>query len=333
MKKFNIAVVGATGNVGREVLSLLAERKFPVGQVFAVASDKSMGKQISFGEDAVLDLTPLEQLNFAALDFIFACAGSEISKQLAEKAKQHKVVIIDKSSYFRLNEAVPLIVPAVNIEKVVPNTRIIANPNCCVIPLVTALYPLSRIAKIKSLVVSTYQSVSGAGKKAMDELYELTKAKYLFQENTPRVFSQNIAFNVIPQIDKLDDSGYTGEELKIMAETKKILGNDIIIDVTSVRVPVFIGHCLSVNIEFASPIDAKLAEEILYEDESITLIPGDATIPYITPAEVAGEDSVFVSRVRQNLENPSKLTMWIACDNLRKGAALNALEIVECLIK
>jgi aspartate-semialdehyde dehydrogenase len=330
-KKYNVAVIGATGAVGRETLETLAERNFPINNIFAVASDRSLGKKVSFGaSDLHIDL--IEHVNWDEIDIVFSSAGSEITKLFTEKLPQN-VIVIDKTSVYRLDKDVPLIIPEVNIEDIhlYTNKNIIANPNCCVIPLAIILKPLDNLNKIKRVVVSTYQSISGAGKNSMEALYEQTKKKFVYieeSEEDEQESTQNLAFNIIPQIGPLEDNGYSDEENKIILELNRILGDEIKITATSVRVPVFIGHCFSVNIEF---------EDIFYmEDIENTLrnLPGVIlSHKAITPTEISGSDEVFVSRLRQDNSSPNSINLWIAADNLRKGAALNAVQIAETLIK
>ncbi len=334
-KKLNIAVVGATGNVGLKILSVLKERNFPINEVHALASRNSLGKKVSFGEDDVITVKVLEDFDFKNIDIVFSCVDSEIIKTYAEKATKAGAVIIDKSSLFRLEADVPLIVPEVNMHLIsdVPKGRIISSPNCCVTPLVTALSPLHNAAKIKRIIVSTYQSVSGAGKEYMDELYNQTKSTFLASKLRESKFERQIAFNIIPKIDEFNSDGDTLEEEKLCNETRKILGENIRISATCVRVPVFIGHALSVNVEFENEMSAVEAEEILAESEGIVLLERDSSMQYITPAECAGEDGVYVSRVRDDKSIPNSLNLWIVCDNLRKGAATNAVQIAEAMYK
>ena len=332
-KKYIIAVVGATGNVGREVLNYLAERKFAVEQVFAVASPESVGKQVSFGDDT-LKILQISEINFKNIDIAFFCAGSAISKKYAEIAAKDGCIVIDKSSYFRLNDEVPLIVPEANLNDLKDfKSGIIANPNCCTIPLSVVLKPLDNAAKIKRIIISTYQSVSGAGKDAMDELYTQTKAKFVFEHIQARALPHQIAFNLFPQIGDFRDDGYSDEEYKIQHELKKVLGNHISASVTCVRVPVFVSHSMSVNVEFENKLDALEAEEILYEADSVIVHNINNEFKYATPVDAVENDEVFVSRIRNDLSNPNTLNMWICSDNLRKGAALNAVQIAEHVIK
>jgi aspartate-semialdehyde dehydrogenase len=335
-KKFNIAVVGATGNVGRKVISILAEREFPVDNLYALASNASKGKKISFGEDAVLTVESLDNFDFKKANIVFSCVSSDIVKTFYKKAIAAGCSIIDKSSLFRMDEDVPLIVPEVNEHLLINNAnnnRIVASPNCCVIPLVTVLSPLHSAAKIKRIVVSTYQSVSGAGKEFMDELYNQTKSSFMPDKSAPAKFEKQIAFNIIPKIDKFLEDGSTGEEQKIIEETKKILGANIGVSATCVRVPVFIGHSLSVNVEFEGKLSQSEAIEILEESEGIAVVSDDSELKYITPVEAAGEDLVYVSRIREDKSRPNCLNLWIVSDNLRKGAATNAVQIAELIAR
>jgi aspartate-semialdehyde dehydrogenase len=333
MKKYNVVVIGATGNVGREVLNSLSQRNFPINKIFAVASPESVGKSVSFGDDTI-KIHQITDLDFADLDFAFFCAGSKISKQYAKIASSKGCTVIDKSSFFRLDDDVPLIVPEANISAL-KNFKlggIIANPNCCTIPLAVALKPLDNAAKIKRIVVSTYQSVSGAGKDAMDELYRQTKSKFVFENLPPQVFPTQIAFNLFPHIGDFQDDGSTDEESKIENELKKIINNSIKVSVTCVRVPVFVSHSMSVNVEFENSMDAKEAEEILSELDGIITYSCDNEIQYATPVDVVEDDNVYVSRIRNDRSCPNTINMWITTDNLRKGAALNAVQIAEELI-
>lgn len=333
MKKYNVAVIGATGNVGREVLNSLSQRKFPINKIFAVASPESVGKSVSFGDDTI-KIYQMADLNFEELDFAFFCAGSKVSKQYAMIVASKGCTVIDKSSLFRLDENVPLIVPEANISalKNFKAGGIIASPNCCSIPLAVALKPLDNAAKIKRIVISTYQSVSGAGKDAMDELYRQTKSKFVFENLPSQVFPTQIAFNLFPHIGDFQADGSTDEEYKIEHELKKIMGDYIKISVTCVRVPVFVSHCMSVNIEFESAMDANEAEEILSELDGIVIYSCDNEVKYATPVDVVEEDEVYVSRIRNDNSCKNTLNMWITTDNLRKGAALNAVQIAEELI-
>ena len=333
MKKFNIAVIGGTGNVGREILAILAERSFPVKEIFAVASNSSLGKEVSFGEKEILKIVAIDSLNFSNIDFAFFAAGSEVSKNYAKKAAEAGCIVIDKSSFFRMNKDVPLIVPEVNSDAMEGHKNIIASPNCSVIPMVMALKKLHEEAQIKRIVVSTYQSVSGKGKDAMDELFKQTKSILMYQETEQKIFPKRIAFNVIPQIDDFMPSGETKEEWKMTAETKKILGNEIEVTSTCVRVPVFIGHSVAVNVEFEEDISVSTARKLLKKMAGVTIIDDLEDGAYATPIDIVREDDVFVSRIRKDPTVDSGLNLWIVSDNLRKGAALNAVQIAEALIR
>lgn len=332
-KKYNIAVIGATGKVGRETINILAERKFPINNLFGAASSGSIGKEISFG-DAILKISGLETLNFSEIDIAFFSAGSEISKRYAHLAANDKCVVIDKSSYFRLNPDVPLIVPEVNISslKNYKKMNIVANPNCCTTPLAVVLKPLDNATKIKRVIISTFQSASGAGTAGMDELYSLTKAKYILESKSPLIFPRPIAFNIIPHIGDFNEDGSTSEESKIAAELEKILGSHIKTSVTCTRVPVFIGHSMAVNIEFEDILEAKEIEEILQEADGIFVLSNHSQQKYNTPIEVVGEDFVYVSRIRKDNSRDNSINLWITVDNIRKGAALNSVQIAENLI-
>lgn len=334
MTKYNIAVVGATGNVGREILNTVAERQFPVKQIYALASEDSKAKEISFG-DQVIKVGALNEFNFEGIDIVLSSPGSAVSSKFAPIAASKGAVVIDNTSFFRMDPDVPLIVPEVNPGALqdFKKKNIIANPNCCAIPLVVALKPLSNAVKIKRIVTSTYQSVSGAGKKGMDELYEQTKAKFMFSDTEPRAFDRQIAFNLIPAIDKFEEDDNTAEERKIIQETQKIMGYDVAVSATCVRVPVFVGHSQSVNIEFEDNISLEEIEELLSEAEGVRFINSDSDYKYATPVEMAGEDEVAVSRLRIDKSNPNSFNMWIVADNLRKGAALNAVQIAELLVE
>lgn len=325
-------MVGATGAVGMQVLSILAERKFLCGNVHALASSTSIGKKVSFGEDKVIAVEDLRNFDFSKVDIVFSCASNDVSRQFVENAAAKGAVIIDKTSLFRLDDDIPLIVPEVNPHQIknFSKRNIISNPNCCTIPIVAALAPLHNAAKIKRIVASTYQSVSGAGNGGMDELYNQTKAKYMHGELTPQIFEKQIAFNIIPRIGDLDNDGNSDEEQKIASEIQKILGNEIKISVTCVRVPVFIGHSIALNVEFYDKIDAKEAEELLEESDGIVTLDKNGTN---TPIEVAGEDFIYVSRIRDDYSVANAINLWISTDNLRKGAALNSVQIAEELVQ
>src|SRR5208282_2119453 len=330
---YNVAVVGATGNVGREMLNILDEREFPVKEVFAIASRRSTGVEVSFG-DKTLKCRDLETFDFSQCDFALMSAGGEISTQWSPKIGKTGCIVIDNSSAWRYDMDVPLIVPEVNADAVVgyKKKNIIANPNCSTAQLVVALKPLHDAATIKRVVVSTYQSVSGAGKDAMDELFRQTRAVFVADPVEVVKFTKQIAFNVIPHIDVFLDSGYTKEEWKMMVEVQKILDPDIQVSATCVRVPVFIGHSEAVNVEFEKPITAAQARAILREAPGCLVIDKHEDGGYVTPIEAAGEDATFISRIRKDPTVEHGLQMWVVSDNLRKGAALNAVQIAECLI-
>lgn len=333
MKKYNVAVIGATGNVGRMVLDYLSDRNFPVNNIEAYASEDSIGKEVQFGDNKRLKVQSLNNISFADLDIAFFCAGSKISQQYAGIAASNNCIVIDKSSFFRLHDNIPLVVPEANIN-VLKGIKggIIANPNCCAIPLSVALKPLDNIAKIKRVVVSTYQSVSGAGKKAMDELYTQTKGKYMFEDINPQIFPTQIAFNLFPHVGEFRQDGYTDEEYKIAEELKKIIGQHIKATVTSVRVPVFVTHSMSVNVEFEKNINAQEAYEVLSEADGVVVNTHENEFRYVTPVEATESDEVYVSRIRDDYSQPNTINMWVVSDNLRKGAALNAVQIAEHII-
>lgn len=330
---YKIAVVGATGNVGQEVLKILEERKFPVSEVVALASSRSAGKEISFGDDNI-KVQNLATYDFAGVDIVFSAAGSDISKDFVPRAAKHAVVI-DKTSLFRMEPDIPLIVPEVNPEalKDFSKRNIIAVPNCSTIQMVVALKPLHDAATIKRVVVATYQSVSGTGKAAMDELFNQTKGVYMNATPAPSIYPKQIAFNVIPQIDKFMDDGMTKEEWKMVVETKKIMGSSIKVCASCVRVPVFIGHSEMVNVELERELSAKEALKLWRKAPGVAVIDETSDMGYATPAEIQGEDPVYVSRVREDVSVENGLNFWCVADNLRKGAALNAVQIAELLIK
>ncbi len=334
---YKVAVVGASGNVGAEMLNILAERNFPYCEVVALASSRSNGREVSFG-DKTLKCQVLDNYDFSGVDFCLMSAGSDIAKKWANKIGAMGIVVIDNSSAFRYDSDVPLIVPEVNAhvldEYMAKENRrnIIANPNCSTAQLVVALKPLHDAATIKRIVVSTYQSVSGGGKQAIDELWSQTKGVFVNDKPTPNVFPTQIAFNVIPHIDIFMEDGYTKEEWKILAETKKMLDPEIKVSATAVRVPVFIGHAEAVNIEFENEILADEARNILRNSPGIMVIDKRQDGGYITPVDCASEDGVFVSRIREDNSVENGLAMWVVSDNLRKGAALNTIQIAETLI-
>jgi aspartate-semialdehyde dehydrogenase len=330
---YKIAVVGATGNVGREMLEILAERQFPADEIIALASRRSLGTEVSSG-DKTLKVKALDHYDFSEVDICLMSAGSVIAKEWAPKIAAAGAVVIDNSSYWRTDADVPLIVPEVNADAVAGFRKkgIIANPNCSTAQLVVALKPLHDRAKIKRVVVATYQSVSGAGKEAMDELFAQTKAVFTMGEIETKKFPKRIAFNLIPHIDVFMDDGFTREEWKIVVETKKILDPKIKVVATCVRVPVFIGHSEAVNIEFDEPISADEARECLRNAPGCVVIDKREPGGYVTPYECAGEDATYISRLREDPTVENGLVLWCVSDNLRKGAALNAVQIAECLI-
>ena len=330
---YKVAVVGATGNVGREMLNILAERSFPADEVVALASRRSQGTEVSFG-DKMLKVKALEHYDFSDVDICLMSAGSAVSKEWSPKIAAAGAVVIDNSSCWRYDSDVPLIVPEVNADAVAGFRKkgIIANPNCSTAQLVVALKPLHDKAKIKRVVVATYQSVSGAGKEAMDELFSQTKSVYVLDEIAPKKFPKRIAFNVIPHIDVFLDDGFTKEEWKMVVETKKILDPKIKLVATCVRVPVFVGHSEAVNIEFENPITADEARELLRNAPGVLVIDKREPGGYVTPYEAAGEDATYISRIREDATVENGLALWCVSDNLRKGAALNAIQIAECLI-
>ncbi len=331
---YKVAIVGATGNVGREILNVLAERLFPADEVYAIASRRSVGVEVSYGE-RTLKCQDLETFDFAKADFCLMSAGSAVSKEWSPRIAAKGCVVIDNSSCWRYDQDVPLIVPEVNADAVrgFAKKNIIANPNCSTAQMVVVLKPLHDAATIKRVVVATYQSVSGAGKDAMDELWSQTKGKYVpGQEVAPKKFSKQIAFNCIPHIDVFMEDGYTKEEWKMLAETKKILDPKIRVSATCVRVPVFVGHAEAVNIEFEKSITVEEARAILREAPGIVVVDKREPGGYVTPVEAAGEFATYVSRIREDTTVPNGLALWIVADNLLKGAALNAVQIAETLI-
>ena len=330
---FRIAIVGATGNVGREMLDILSERDFPVDDVVALASSRSVGREVSFG-DKMLKVKNLENHDFSKTDICLMSAGSTVSLKWSPKIGQQGCVVIDNSSAFRYHSDVPLIVPEVNPDAVAGFTKknIIANPNCSTAQLVVALKPLHDFAGIKRVVVSTYQSVSGGGKDAMDELFNQTRAVFVADPMETKVFTKRIAFNVIPHIDDFMEDGYTKEEWKVLAETKKMLDPKIKVTCTAVRVPVFVGHSESVNIEFEREISADQARDILREAPGCLVVDKHEDGGYVTPYECVGEDATYISRIREDNTVENGLNLWVVSDNLRKGAALNTIQIAELLL-
>ncbi len=329
----NVALVGATGNVGQEMLAILDERLFPVKEVFALASRQSIGREVSFG-DKTLKCQDLETFDFSKVDIALFAAGGAVSKEWAPKAAKAGAVVIDNSSHFRMDPDVPLIVPEVNAEAVAGFSKknIIANPNCSTAQLVVALKPLHEAATVKRVVVSTYQSTSGKGKAAMDELFTQTKGIYVNDTPSPTEFTKQIAFNIIPHIDVFMEDGYTKEEWKMMAETKKILDPKIKLTATCVRVPTFVGHAEAVNIELENPLSDDEAREILRESPGVLVVDKREDGGYVTPVECVGDFATFISRLRVDPTVDNGLAFWCVSDNLRKGAALNAVQIAELLL-
>jgi aspartate-semialdehyde dehydrogenase len=330
---YKIVIVGATGNVGHEMLNILAERQFPVDEIAVLASRKSMGTEVSFG-DRTLKTKDLDTFDFAGWDIALFAIGSDATKIYAPKAARSGCIVIDNSSLYRYDPDVPLVVPEVNADAVMGYAKknIIANPNCSTAQLVVALKPLHDRARIKRVVVSTYQSVSGTGKEAIDELWNQTKGIFVpGQEVAPSVYPKQIAFNVIPHIDVFMEDGQTKEEWKMMVETKKILDPKIKLTATCVRVPVFVGHCEAINIEFEEHLDEDEARDILREAPGVMVIDKREPGGYVTPIECVGDYATFISRIRQDPTIDNGINLWCVSDNLRKGAALNAVQIAETL--
>ncbi|MCP5364437.1 MAG: aspartate-semialdehyde dehydrogenase [Hyphomicrobiales bacterium] len=334
---YQVAVVGATGNVGREILTTLSERKFPADRVFALASERSTGAEVSYGEDHTLRVDNLADFDFRGIDIVLSSPGAKISAQFAPRAAAEGAVVIDNTSHFRMDPDVPLVVPEVNKQAIANYAKrgIIANPNCSTIQMVVALKPLHDLARIKRVVVSTYQSVSGAGKEAMDELFNQTRGIFVNEpaHQHKAHFTKQIAFNVIPHIDVFMEDGSTKEEWKMVVETRKILDPDIKVTATCARVPVFVGHAEAVTIECEKPIPVEDARAALRAAPGVTVIDHRMDEGYVTPAECVGEDAVFVSRIRKDPTTANGLSFWCVSDNLRKGAALNAVQIAEELIR
>ena len=329
---YAVAVVGATGNVGREMLTILDELNFPVDTLYAVASRRSVGVEVEFGEKKI-KCVDLATFDFSKVDICLMSAGGDVSREWSEKIGKAGAIVIDNSSAWRMHPQVPLIVPEVNPDAIddFRKKNIIANPNCSTAQLVVALKPLHDASRIKRVVVSTYQSVSGAGKEGMDELWEQAKAVFVLGPTEPKKFTKQIAFNVIPHIDSFLDDGFTKEEWKMAAETKKILDPSIALTATCVRVPVFVGHSEAVNIEFEDELTPEDAREILREAPGVVVIDKREDGGYVTPLESVGEFAVYVSRIREDPTVEHGLALWVVSDNLRKGAALNAVQIAQLL--
>lgn len=332
---YRIAVVGATGNVGREMLNTLDERSFPVDDVVALASERSIGKEVSFGDRGTLKVQNLADFDFRGIDIVLSSPGAKVSEIYSPKAAAAGAVVIDNTSRFRMEPDVPLVVPEVNPEDIAAYQRrgIIANPNCSTIQMVTALKPLHDLATIRRVVVATYQSVSGSGRDGMDELFRQTRAIYVNDPIEKQQYAKQIAFNVIPHIDVFMEDGSTKEEWKMAAETKKILDPSIRVAATCVRVPVFIGHAEAVNIEFEDEITVEAARAALRDAPGVTVIDHRHEEGFVTPVEAAGDDPVYVSRIREDPTVENGLQIWVVSDNVRKGAALNTVQIAETLIR
>ncbi|HIJ61552.1 MAG TPA: aspartate-semialdehyde dehydrogenase [Rhodospirillaceae bacterium] len=332
---YKVAVIGATGNVGREMLNTLAERAFPADEVVALASERSVGRELSYGENSVLTVKDLAKFDFTGIDIALSSPGAKISAVHSPRAAAAGCVVVDNTSHFRMDPDVPLVVPEVNPKAIAGYRKkgIIANPNCSTIQMVVALKPLHDLFRIKRVVVSTYQSVSGAGKEAMDELFNQTRSIYVNDPVQPQKFTKQIAFNVIPHIDVFLEDGSTKEEWKMVVETKKILDAGIEVQATCVRVPVFVGHSESLTIEFVKPVDEEAARAALRKAPGIVVVDHRANEGYVTPVEAAGEDAVYISRLRRDPTVKNGLALWCVSDNLRKGAALNAVQIAELLVR
>ncbi len=332
---YKVAVVGATGAVGREMMKTLAEREFPIDDMVALASERSVGSEISFGEDDTVKVQNLATFDFKGTDIVLSSPGAKVSAEYSPKAGKAGAVVIDNTSQFRMDPDVPLVVPEVNPEALAGYAKrnIIANPNCSTIQMVVALKPLHDLARIRRVVVATYQSTSGAGKDGMDELFNQTRGIYVNEPVKPEQFTKQIAFNVIPHIDVFMDDGATKEEWKMVVETKKILDPAIKVFATCVRVPVFVGHSEAINIEFENPVSEQEAREALQAQDGCIVVDHRANEGYVTPAECAGEDGVYVSRIRSDPTVENGLAIWVVSDNLRKGAALNTVQIAETLVR
>ena len=331
---YKVAVVGATGNVGREILNILDERGFPADEVVALASERSAGKQVSFGEDEILDVQDLAKFDFEGTDIVLSSPGAKVSAEFAPRAAKAGAVVIDNTSQFRMDPDVPLVVPEVNPDAIegYGERNIIANPNCSTIQMVVALKPLHESFGIERVVVATYQSVSGAGKDAMDELFEQTRNIYVNAEVSQEKFTKQIAFNAIPHIDVFMEDGSTKEEGKMVAETKKIVDPKIKVVASCVRIPVFVGHGEAVHVEFAKDVSEAEARDVLRQAPGLIVVDEREDGGYVTPLECAGEDAVYVSRLRDDPTVENGLAFWVVSDNLRKGAALNTVQIAEVLI-
>ena len=332
---YKVAVIGATGNVGREILQTLVDRNFPADEVVALASERSVGSEVSYGDDKRLKVQDLAKFDFTGCDIALSSPGAKVSAIHSPRAAAAGCVVIDNTSHFRMEPDVPLVVPEVNPEAIAGYKKrgIIANPNCSTIQMVVALKPLHDLFKIKRVVVSTYQSVSGGGKEAMDELFNQTRAIFVNDPIKPEKFTKQIAFNCIPHIDVFMDDGATKEEWKMAVETRKILDPNVAVHATCVRVPVFVSHSEAVNVEFEKPVDEAAAREALSNFPGVVVVDHRADEGYVTPVEATGEDAVYVSRIRRDPTVKNGLSFWCVSDNLRKGAALNAVQIAELLAR
>lgn len=331
---YNIAISGSTGNVGKELIDILVERNFPVNNVHLLASERSAGTEMEFG-DSVIIVEDLSKFDFNGIDFVFSSPGGEVSKKYSPIAAAAGAIVIDNTSVFRMDKEIPLVVPEVNPEdlKNFSNKNIIANPNCSTIQMLVALAPLHKVAKINRVVVSTYQATSGGGKEAMDELFTQTRSIYANENIENKVFTKQIAFNAIPHIDVFMDDGYTKEEWKMNVETKKMLDENIEVSATAVRIPTFIGHAESITVEFAEDINEKQFRDALAGAEGLSVVDHRANEGYVTPVECAGEDKVYVSRIRKDSSKENSFCFWCVSDNVRKGAALNTVQIAEKMIE
>jgi len=332
---YRVAVAGATGAVGQEILNILEELRFPADEVIPLASERSVGKEVAYGDDKRLKVRDLASFDFEGVDLGLFSPGAAISAVHAPRAAEAGCIVVDNTSQFRMDPDVPLVVPEVNPEALegFRARNIIANPNCSTIQMVMALKPLHDIARIRRVVVATYQSVSGAGQEAMDELFEQTKAIYMNDKKEPQVFTKQIAFNCIPRIDIFMEDGSTKEEWKMVVETKKILDPAIEVAATCVRVPVFVGHALALNVEFEEPLDPEDARAALHEFNGVLVVDRPDEDEYATQIDCVGDHATFVSRIRQDTTVPHGLAMWVVADNLRKGAALNTVQIAQALIE
>ena len=332
-KALNIAIVGATGNVGREIVRTLVERKFKVQRLDLVASENSAGKEISFGDEQIIKVLDFKNYDFSNCDLVFFTAGGKLSREYCKKVAAMGVVVIDCSSYFRMDKDVPLIIPEINAAAMKGHHNLIATPNCAATQMLMALAPLHKHAKVKRVVASTYQSVSGAGKAAMDELFAQTKSTFSYSPIEAQAFHKQISFNLIPHIGDFVEDGDTDEEVKVINEIKKILDPSIEVAVTCVRVPVFVGHSVAMNVEFEDAISVKKARELLGKFPGVVVHDNVEDFGYMTPKEAVTYDEVYVSRIRPDKSVKHGLNMWVVSDNLRKGAALNAVQIAELLAK